>query len=357
MLECSYLNALDSQPVGLKERLTIFDLLKELKFDPSKIYDIGLDQSSSCTGLCVVSSDMSHIVMAELASNGLAYEYYKRQLFTVLKGLLENLPIRYFIMEDPLKYSSRSQNPKLVDLKNSILEFINEGKHGFNFEHFAKIQPQSWRAGLLGSVTEFFENGDGEPISLRKTSKRATAFTLMRQFPVTKHFLKVCHNPTESSGYVAYDALGIVVGYRARFAVREDSNITKIQGSKTSLSSSYGIFFDCSTQTGNNEFSLVINFLSTEGNLGKPRLKFYNEEETIYNNVKMAIASADGVNARERFVVSKVTDPLVVVQLCALFGWKNSRSENVYMIVIPIKKIKKVVTSLVEECTDFIKVY
>ena len=320
-------------------------ILDEIPLDPDAIYDVGLDQSLSCSGVYIESIDSKQHTILELINENLDSSNYQRVMLSSVKRLLRRIKVRYLVMEDPLGYASGRRNPKLTKLKHAIINMVEDPRSRFSITHFDKIQPQVWRAGLLPKGTHFYKNGNGEEVHLDRRTKRATAYTIMNRMPMSRKFLSLCHNPTDDSGFDGYDACGVLIGYKIRHQVTNDSTITKILGSKTSNVKVNCIFFPCRVEQDKVQLNQVLSFLESKegGNLGEPVVNYYNEEESVIANAKMALTG------NNRFVVTCISDKKAIASLMIRFNWKGLLIPSLYMIVIPKNKIRQKVRDLLED--------
>ncbi|VYU47591.1 hypothetical protein [Clostridium paraputrificum] len=298
------------------------DFVNTFSLGSNVLYDIGIDQSHSCTGICIQPVDGDDILILELDNKTLSLEHYRRTLKTILTKTLSKINIRYCVLEEPLPFISGNQNKALVTLKNDLISLFRDSGY-FNIKHFDLIKPQSWRKGLITK-----DNPYGPK------TKLATVHEIQKLYPVTKKFVP-CY--THESGYDGFDACGIIIGYKQRHAVNNDSSITKILGPRNTTKQGCAIYCYCDAndQTELQELIRAIN--SYTPNLGSPVVKIYNDEDILYGNQKMSLV--------DDFTITAVTTPVDIVSVALKYKFTMEDGKQLFMIVLPLKKLK---VSLIE---------
>lgn len=298
------------------------DFVNTFSLGSNVLYDIGIDQSHSCTGVCIQPVEGDDILILELDNKALSLEHYRRTLKTILTKTLSKINIRYCVLEEPLPFISGNQNKALVTLKNDLISLFRDSGY-FNIKHFDLIKPQSWRKGLITK-----DNPYGPK------TKLATVHEIQKLYPVTKKFVP-CY--THESGYDGFDACGIIIGYKQRHAVNNDSSITKILGPRNTTKQGCAIYCYCDAndQTELQELIRAIN--SYTPNLGSPVVKIYNDEDILYGNQKMSLV--------DDFTITAVTTPVDIVSVALKYKFTMEDGKQLFMIVLPLKKLK---VSLIE---------
>lgn len=277
------------------------------------VYDVGFDQSTSCTGLSIKDINSKVIVMCELVNRHLDKPSYIRALLTIVDRLFQSKKIRYVFVEDPLKYITGHQEAVLVELKNKLVELLNSKP---NIQHVKLMQPQSWRSGIIGKDNPHVKN-----------SKSATVWEIEKAYPKTKIFESMTYNPSDNGGYDGFESLGVLLGSLNRYNISLEVNTIKNIGPKNTTK--IGVGFFCKAEEFQNYLKLVDMIVK---DYNKPKLKIYNEEETIYANVKMALT--DDVSVME------ITEPIAVVDSCIKFNLEVNDSQ-LFLIVVPLNKLSK----------------
>lgn len=277
-----------------------------LTLDPSKTYDIGIDQSTSCTGIAICPLDKSFIAVIEVLNVNFD-SYYKVQLRNFLKTILRDIPIRYFIMEEPLGYLTGKRNKVLSDLK----KYLEEVKYDLDVNHFDTTSPPSWRHGLMPEKVQ----GD-------RRKKATVIATLLDMYPGFSNLLPYCNEDTDG-----LEALGIIIGYKARHGVDEVG--LKIIGPKNTRKQAISFFKYVDVSSGDYESimseALRVPKLVTTGR-GEVKVKTYNEEGNIYVNAKMSLV--------DPFTFTIVTDELDVISTLIRMGQSPRPNHMLFMFTV-----------------------
>lgn len=277
------------------------------------LYDVALDQSTSCTGVTIKSVDETFILVLEVVNCGTQSLFMINSLKRILEMLLTGKELRYVIIEEPLPFIVGRHNAKLTSLKNDLIKFFKSDCFSINNQPL--IKPQSWRAGLIKKDNPHAKN-----------SKEACVFEVLRVYPLMSNFIEITHNPTNDSGYDGFESLGILIGYLNRFSVTNETNIVKILGPKNTTKFGVGIFsYSESTLV---EIKEILEFLSQAcKKLGPPKVKIYNEEESIYSNVKMSLT--------DNLTLAKITKEIDSISILLRFGVLPQENKSVYMLAMP----------------------
>lgn len=313
-------NVVDNEHIQLRKGAR--DFVNAFSLAPDVLYDVGIDQSHSCTGICIQPVNGDDLLILEVDNKALSLEHYRKTLKTILTRTLNKINIRYCVLEEPLPFISGNQNKALVTLKNDLINLFRDSDY-FNIKHFDLIKPQSWRKGLITK-----ENPYGPK------TKLATVYEIQKLYPVTKSFVP-CY--THDSGYDGYDACGIIIGYKQRHEVNNDSSITKILGPRNTTKQGCAIYCYCDSNDQSKLQELVSAINTYNSNLGSPVVKIYNDEDILYGNQKMSLV--------DDFTITAVTTPVDVVSVALKYKFTLEDGKQLFMIVLPLKKVK---VSLIE---------
>lgn len=283
--------------------------------------NVAFDQSTSCTGFVIDCIGEDFMIVGEIVKENLHADFFVEGLLNIIKDLLERVDARYVIIEEPLKYVTHRQNRVLVELKNSIINLLEDGD--LNYEKFYKIAPQSWRAGLISKDNPY-----------KKTSKEATVHEVLKLYPMLENFIPYVYNPTNNSGYDAFDAVGILVGFMNRFEVQEDSELVMNIGPKNTRSVALTMFV-YSRPDDLQELSTMIELtkLMIGEQQSSPKVKIYNEECGVYLNAKMALTDS--------FTLMTITKQIDVVSTIMSFNLDYDPNKVLFMLVVPVSKVEK----------------
>lgn len=117
-----------------------------IKLASNKIYDIGLDQSSSCTGIAISSTDDDLNILVDVRNDSFDKNTFYRELKGVLYRLIANQKIRNIVCEDPPPVKNKKYTSTvLLELRGRLeawVEEIDELRAG----KFDSVYPQTWKS-------------------------------------------------------------------------------------------------------------------------------------------------------------------------------------------------------------------
>lgn len=267
-----------------------------LDLDTSLEYDVGIDQSNSCSGISVRSVCEDRLVIHEVINNGCSLQTYRRIFQKVLVKFFSNLKIRYFIIEEPIPYFTGHRNKELTSLRHSILDIMPSIKV-FKFD---TVLPQVWRSGLIPRDCKY-----------SRTSKLATVSTIKKLYPQTEYMH--CHEKINGPDYDGFESLGILIGYLTRHGIKEDSTTLKNIGPINTKKNAIAFFIDTEER---DKLKEVLETLKRALPKVPQVPKEYDEEHTLYENAKMCLvddlsvtvvtSEIDNVSISHLFKIRKV---------------------------------------------------
>ena len=296
------------------------EFVKSFKLPNEFTWDIGIDQSTSCTGVGAIDLENKKLFCCEVSNEGIANQYYVSALKNFFKAFIPKGKVRYLVMEEPLPFISGNQNHVLVELKRTLSDFFKNSN--FGYKKFDLVKPQSWRSGLIKK-----DNPND------KRSKMASVYEIEKMFDLMKEFRKVTYHPTNSSGYDGFEGLGIILGYRKRFSITNGDELVKIVGPLNTKKVAVSFFCYCNRK--NNRLGKVIELVKMCNiKLDNPVIKIYNEEHNVYGNSKMSLV--------DDFTVTVITNPLDVLSILHMFGIVPRADEKnlMYMVTVPKSFLK-----------------
>lgn len=262
-----------------------------LTLPKTKVYDVSLDQSHTCTGICIKPLDKSFIVIMEVLNFNTPSEFYRKQLKSLLINLLSGQNIRYMIMEEPLGYITGRRNKKLTELKKDLFTL----KEVINPKVFTTVPVTSWRHGLMPK-----KNG------MDRRSKDAVVSTVLEMYPALSDFLHLSNSDKDG-----FEAVGILHGYFSRHGV--GNNIVKNVGSTTTRKKAFCCFKYIDLNVDNPSYKIELECYALD-QVAKVKgksdyvLKEYNPEFNVYGNAKMALTNSVSV-----MIVSEELDALSIL--------------------------------------------
>lgn len=268
-ISLGFLKADSDKLIAYQDFIDVFDF----KLNPSKVYDVALDQSNSCTGICIRPLDKSFLVVMEVLNLNTPYDIYRLQLKNFLRKIFNGCSIRYFIMEQPLPYISGRRNAQLNKLKSVLSEL----KDDLNPKVFTDVPVVSWRHGLMPKVVE----GD-------RRKKETVVQAVLEHYPALADFL-----PLSNVDKDGLESVGILLGYMNRHGIEDGA--LKIVGKVNTTKKAIACFkyLDVSKIDVRNilqeDFFYVNQIAMTKGECV---FKTYNKEFNLHGNAKMALVDS-----------------------------------------------------------------
>lgn len=159
--------------------------------------DIGIDQSSSSTGICVQAPDLLFLTELPRDKEYMSVNEYKRALKKELSCLFRSLDIRHFI------YEKHKHITPVESVINEITDTLKSYTRSLAKDSvkIVGVAPPVWRKG-------FFMNQDYDGEYTRTAIKTACVNQAIKENPQTEKFLNFSHKDFD-----AYEAYGIINGY------------------------------------------------------------------------------------------------------------------------------------------------
>lgn len=280
-----------------------------IKLDHKRVWDIGIDQSTSCTGICVQSTDNRFQLLFDVYRDKamLKKDFYK-DLFNLLRRLVMEQTIRLVVMERPAPkamYASRV----LEELKGHVEEWISQIPE-LEAAKSDSLFPQTWKSYIV----------DKSKGKNRFKDKRAISADLCDRFPLLNDY-RLRYPYTD---YDSFDACGILNGYLA-YAYTQ-SGEEKIHGTKEKRHVSlvgYKWVNKSSVQEALVDFDQYF--------LNKIKLLVYNKDFNLHDNVRMASSNYDASmtvlprNSLDQFMWKYGIDPEDESKLMTMFVFRKGQ--------------------------------
>lgn len=291
------------------------DLIQNFKLnlDKNKVYDVGIDQSTTCTGIAICPLDNSFTIVIEVF-NFDRDAYYVPQLCNFIRRIFSDVQLRYLVIEEPLGYISGRRNATLTKLKKTLVPLKDE----LNIKHFDTILPPSWRHGLMP------EAGKGD-----RRKKDTVVNAVLELYPSLESSL-----PYWNTDYDGIESLGIIVGFKNRHGV-DDSGGLKIIGPVNTKKRAIAFY---KYMPLNEDFTSILesemaDFKRYVHHKDELHFKAYNEEHNLYGNVKMCLV--------DNYSCSIITDELDVLSICIEQELIPSNEKFMFMFVVNANKVSE----------------
>lgn len=159
--------------------------------------DVGIDQSSSSTGICIQSPDLLFLTELPREIGIMSVIEYKRALKKELDCLLRTLDVRHFI------YEKHKHITPLNSVINEITDTLKTYTRSLDKDSvkIVGVAPPVWRKG-------FFSSGAYEGEYTREAVKIGCVEQAIREQPNIEKFKDFSHKD-----YDAFEAYGIINGY------------------------------------------------------------------------------------------------------------------------------------------------
>lgn len=235
---------------------------------------LGIDQSTSCTGMCIQRSDKKYLALLDVKRDkSLEPRMYYVDLYRILQRIASGNKFDQVIMEKPVPkdmYASRV----LHELKGRVEEWV-EMIPEFNGVLVDSILPQTWKSFVM----------DKSKGPNRSNVKRCIAEDLVDTVPELEQYF----DTYPYTDYDSFDAFGILTGFN-KYAFA-DNGVMLIHGmkEKTHVSTVGYRWID------HSEFKNVLKDLNGFDLLVKPSFLGFNEKYNLYDNIRMATTNWDFV--------------------------------------------------------------
>ena len=236
---------------------------------------IGFDQSTSNTGIALLSTNMKYVILLDLhRDKHLEKKIFYRDFYRLIVKLVSNKKVKLACWEKPVpNQNQRYTGTVLTELKGKLeewCEMIDELADAYQFSQY----PQSWKANIIDK-----SKGTG-----RFNEKACIAEDLVDRFPILQNYY-VNYPYTD---YDSFDALGILLSVLA--CAFDDRGYPTIYGDveKTHVS------FVCYKYVSRKELDdpdFLYNLFGIAYYQYEPIFRSYNKLYPLYKNVRMASSS------------------------------------------------------------------
>lgn len=122
----------------------------------SMVYRISFDQSSSCTGIFIKSTNGDFYMMVEVKRDSDDKILFYRDLKTLIYKLIHGVKVDLAIIEEPVPNMKQYTSGKiLLELKGKLTEWLSE----FGVGKLQNIYPQTWKKYVV-SKKKALKEGD-----------------------------------------------------------------------------------------------------------------------------------------------------------------------------------------------------
>lgn len=252
--------------------LSTFDL--ELLSDKS--WRVGIDQSTSCTGVAAISSDGEYVVLIDIRRDKtLSKEIFYKELHYFLKRFFHNQKIEMLVIEKPVPSKFRSAGGVLTELKGHLEAWFADIPELDN-TIYDSLYPQSWKSLVI----------DSSKGKNRFNDKSAIAEDLSDMYPCLRYYFTTY----PYTDYDSFDALGLIVGY-LQYAY-DKNGVRQICGTKEKTHTSLACYKWVSLEELSNG---VPSILKEAYFVFHPKFLSFNNKYDLADNARMASSNNDAI--------------------------------------------------------------
>lgn len=174
----------------------------QINLDPNMVWDIGIDQSTSCTGVTIMNVDETMAGTFDIHRDRSLEDYvFYRELKQFLTRLVANKKVRILVFEKPVP-NQRFRNAQrvLYELKGRLEEWVYDIPELESAAIFDSIFPHSWKPLVM----------DKSKGPNRSNNKLEIARDLIDKFPALREY-GLSYPYTDYDGF---DSLGILTGFK-----------------------------------------------------------------------------------------------------------------------------------------------
>ena len=242
-------------------------------------WKLGIDQSTSCTGLALKSSDQKYLVLLDvIRDKNMLKEDYFRDLRGVITRTTKDRVFTLVANEKPVPRKFAHARETLTELLGRLNTWI-EDNPAFDGATHEAVFPQTWKSMVV----------DKSKGPNRSNIKREVASDLVDRYPELQHYFDFYH----TSDYDSFDALGILDG-TIEHAFTPDG-YPKIHGTieKTHTALALYKWYDW-----DSDFSYEENLAAAFGDMAQvfqPVILRYNPRYTLNENVRLCSSAYTSV--------------------------------------------------------------
>lgn len=304
------------------KRMQVSDITDLLKLPKQLQYEIGIDQSTSCTGIYIQDTKNLVNILLELEYANKDKKDYFADIFYLIGSLVKGKTVNLIVCERPVPKDVGSYTYRVLTELFGKLEVYLEFNPDLAKTELQSIFPQAWKSRIIDK-----SKGTG-----RINSKLNCAEDICDKKPLLKNYLYM----SPAKDLDGFDACGILLGYKK--CAFTDKGMPKIYGvvEKTHISRVYYRYIDVSNVHSAADFrEAVFGFLGETVDYFQPKLKVYNDDGNynLLRNIKMASSTYS-------FTVTQLPDK-VIEPLRWSFEFEYDKNKVMFAYIIKKKDFKK----------------
>jgi hypothetical protein len=244
-----------------------------LTLDPKTHWYLGIDQSTSCTGLTFKAANNKFVVLIDVIRDKyMQKDDYFKDLRKVIMNTARDQQFDLVVNEKPVpKKCFAHARDTLLELLGRLNVWIEDTPEFENAQHGA-VFPQTWKSQVM----------DKSKGKNRSNIKSEVASDLVDKYPELKYYYDFYH----TDDYDSFDSLGILDGYIS-YAFTSDG-YPQIHGSKEKRHASV-VLYDWIDIDDSLSFEQNIEIAIGDNiSIFQPYILRYNVKYSLHDNIRMA---------------------------------------------------------------------
>lgn len=244
------------------------------------VYMIGIDQSTTCTGIFITDTKCMLKIILELKRMGEDKEIFYKDLQGILGLLFSDVKVSLIVHEDPVPNKNKYYSGAiLLELAGRIKTFMGNIPSLARAE-IAHLPPQSWKP---FAINKELAKESGTTSRERGNNKETLSYDICQKF--CPEFMEY-RARSFSSGFDGFDACGILYGF---LLASHDENGNRIIYGRIEKRHKSLVCYDYITkyELKNNQ-EVFSSRLGLSQYSVKPTFLFYNNRYNLFKNIRMA---------------------------------------------------------------------
>lgn len=280
-------------------------------------YLVGIDQSSSCTGLFICNKEMTFFSLLEIKNDTGNKEFFYRDLKNLLFSLFNNRDVQLIVHEEPVPNLKQYTSGKiLLELKGKLQEWIQD-LPSLEKPQLKNLYPQTWKKYV---VSKEKAKNCGETFQARSKNKMKIAEDICDIFTFLKEYKKKEYN----KDFDGFDATGILLGW-LRYSHNENG-FPRICGMKEQRHTSLVMYKYVDKSLIKTDPNCIMSQLDYLEFTFRPTFLAFNTEYNKIDNIKMASTNWN--------CVATILPKKYLEELQWLFSFELDDSKAMLMYVI-----------------------
>lgn len=285
-----------------------------------RTYEIGIDQSTSCTGVYIQDLKDEINILLEIEFANPSKKSYFMELFSLLRRIITQVNVSLLVCEKPIPKDSQSYTYRVLTELFGRLESFLEMEPSLENTDLKSIYPMSWKSKIVDK-----SKGTG-----RINNKVCIAEDICDKKPILRNYLLV----SPAKDLDGFDACGILLGYKK--CAFTENGMPKIYGEieKRHTTYVYYRYVDMSNIENTQQLKDVLYGCFGETvTYYQPQFKIFNSEYNLLRNIKMA-------SSTYKMTVTSIPNKLLE-PLRWEFGFDYDKNKTMFAYIVKDKEFSK----------------